>query len=137
MRTDGNTMTARWSGIEVRVVRHIGNDGCQRETWRLSFLGGVLTLRGYVREVLPSRRHRIWRVVDVWGGTRKGDDTMALSAVPMSNALAVEMLAAVTGAMRVRPVADLPVTLPSDGYLLSGLDDVKAEIDAVVDSTTR
>jgi len=68
--------------------------------------------------VLPTRRHRKWRVDARWGGLlSQNHDTMTREQVPMTNALAVEILAAVALSLEIHHAG---TDWPSMGYRLGG-----------------
>jgi hypothetical protein len=107
---------------EVTVQQHAGTSGCVRESWRFTLSGGVLTLRGYAREMLPSKRHRKWMRVEEWGNNRQADNTMPKEEVPMNNALASDILANIALSLEISHDG---LSLPSLGYRLVGADDEK------------
>lgn len=118
-------MNARWGPhSSVAVTRHIGGLGCERETWHFTLERGAMVLRGYAREMLPSRRHRVWRLVDRWGGNRPSDNTLTAAQVPLDNALAAEILQHIAQSLEIRH-GDRE--WPSMGYRLAGDDDPKVE----------
>jgi hypothetical protein len=114
-------MTVKWGSGEVTVTRAIGDTGCLRETWRFTLERGQLVLRSYAREALPSRRHRAWYTEVMWGQSHhRYPDTMTAAQVPMTNALATEILQHVALSLEIRH-GDRE--LPTLGYRLTGEDD--------------
>jgi hypothetical protein len=119
-------MKVKWTHADyVNVERVTGQDYKLRETWRFEFAAGVLALISYTRESLlrPQRRYRFqaeWREEDggTWAWSRNYAQPPA--SVPMSNALATEILAVVAESLAVKHQG---VDLPTLGYRLSGLDD--------------